>query len=255
MPFIMTQKQVELMQACKIEALWFLGPVRGVVKGTTILVANTVLGLTEATADVIGFFGASFIKIVYSEQQYKLRRRNLMRSRPRHVFDGILLALLVTSTAILSAVYEGTKPVWALFSSDETDAMTMRVWVEDLFQGVIGAFLKPIVGMIDGLIMLLNGIGATVGVFGTNKTRTEAARKRQPRLFDFDGQLRPVNIEESECQNVLTQLGFINEVFIDNVRLEEYMVIVTSERLIWYLWDEKRKTEASRAQNVLRIAI
>ena len=250
MPFIMTRKQVELMQACKIEALWFMGPVRGVVKGTTILFSNTVLGLTEFFTDVIGFFGAFFTKIIYGEQQYKLRRRNLMRSRPRHVFDGILLAVLVTSTAILSALYDVLYPFWALFASDD-DTMTMREWVESLFQGVLGAFLKPIVGMLDGLNMILNGVGATVGVFGTNKTRTEVARKRQPRLFDVDGQLRPVNIEESECQNVLTQLGFINEVFIDNVRLEEYMVIVTSERLIWYLWDEKRKTEASRAQNVL----
>ena len=46
----------------------------------------------------------------------------------------------------------------------------------------------------------------------------------------------------------MTQLGFTNEVFIDKVRLQEHMVIVTSERLIWYLWDERRQTQASRAQ-------
>ena len=40
-----------------------------------------------------------------ADRDFILRRRNLMRSRPRHIVDGVLLAVLVVMTAIISAVY------------------------------------------------------------------------------------------------------------------------------------------------------
>jgi hypothetical protein len=118
---------------------------------------------------------------------------------------------------------------------------------EGLGLGFLGILLKPLAGVFDGVIMLLHGVGKTVAVFGTKKLARHRTRKRQPRLFHVDGQLRPVNQEESECQNVITQLGFTDEIFVSNIRLGEYMVIVTSARLILYLWDTRNIKHASRS--------
>ena len=116
MPFLMTRKQVELIRTCQVRNVfcWVPGPLRGLIKGSTILVSNTVLGVTQSTSEVVAGLGSIIMKMSYGEQSYKLRRRNLMRVTPRHIFDGILLALLVTLTALFSALYDVLQPFWAL---------------------------------------------------------------------------------------------------------------------------------------------
>ena len=141
-----------------------------------------MLGVTQSTSEVVEGLGSIIMKMSYGEQSYKLRRRNLMRVTPRHIFDGILLALLVTLTALFSALYDVLQPFWALrhCAAQGEQAMTLKLWVSIFFEGLFGAVLKPLVGVLDGLTMLLNGVGETVGVFGTNKKHTPSARKRQP---------------------------------------------------------------------------
>eukprot|EP01050_Picozoa_sp_SAG11_P009416 SAG11_NODE_882_length_6739_cov_1.990211_3_plen_490_part_00 len=223
-------------------------PVQGLIQGVIKLLSNTIVGLSEWLAWVFGTV-AMIVARGSGDRTFVLRRRNLMRSRPRHIIDGVLLAVLVAMTAITSGIY-GVKDAFAIGCSTGS----FSKFGEGLGLGIIGFFLKPLAGAFDGCIMLLHGIGKTLAVLGSTRQLEARTRKRQPRLFHVDGQLRPVNQEESDCQNVITQLGFTDEIFVSNIRFGEYMMIVTSARLIFYLWDDHKIKDQNRTR-ATRIAM
>ena len=71
----------------------------------------------------------------------------------------------------------------------------------------------------------------------------------------MNGQVRRVNREESECQDVITRLGFHDEVLISHLRTGNYMVIITNARLIYYLWDENLEHARRETRRAWKLAL
>eukprot|EP01047_Picozoa_sp_COSAG01_P027761 COSAG01_NODE_1841_length_9077_cov_3.062709_2_plen_2431_part_00 len=261
-PIVMTRREVQLVQdgnAGRAVVNFFTcqgGFFRGVCNGTLIFANSIVGGVTHAFGSFIEGMSTILVRGAFNDK-FNLRRRNLMRVKPRHILDGILLAVIIALNAVMSTVSWVFRPFVELLYE-----RSIIGFFKATILAVLGVVLQPIAGALDALTMLIYGVAETLSAyvvslqaFGATRKKTEKSRKRQPRLFDVNGQLRPVNSEESMCQDILTQLGFTNEVFVDKVRLQEYMVIITSARIILYLWNEKKRTSQKMAGKYVYSAV
>jgi hypothetical protein len=98
LPVINARQDLELLRKLHlIRYVRAMGPTQGLIVGVVMFVSNTVEAVCEAVAWGLSTV-AALIARGSADRKFIVRRRNLMRSKPRHIFDGVLLAVLVIMT-------------------------------------------------------------------------------------------------------------------------------------------------------------
>ncbi|EGG20963.1 vacuolar protein sorting-associated protein 13 family protein [Cavenderia fasciculata] len=159
---------------------------KGLAKGTSSLVKNSVYGTFNTISKITGTIGSGVANLSFDDDY--LHDRKVHQSRkPKHIGEGLAMG----GIGLGRGLFEGitgivTKPV------EGAKKGGFAGFAKGLAQGVVGVAIKPTAAVIDATTK------ATEGIRNTTNLQEDKERVRPPRSFGVDNVLRPFEERESE---------------------------------------------------------
>jgi len=159
---------------------------KGLAKGTSSLVKNSVYGTFNTLSKITGTIGTGVANLSFDDQYLNERKIHQAR-KPKHIGEGLAMGgiglgrgLFQGLTGIVTKPVEGAKKGG------------VGGFAKGLVQGVVGVAVKPATAVIDLTTK------TTEGIRNTTNLQSQAERVRPPRAFNQDKVLRPYDPLESE---------------------------------------------------------
>ncbi|KAF2077768.1 hypothetical protein CYY_000889 [Polysphondylium violaceum] len=159
---------------------------KGLAKGTSSLVKNSVYGTFNTLSKITGTIGTGVANLSFDDQYLHERKIHQAR-KPKHIGEGLAMGgiglgrgLFQGITGIITKPVEGAKKGG------------VGGFAKGLVQGVVGVAVKPATAVIDLTTK------TTEGIRNTTNLQSQAERVRPPRAFNQDKVLRPYDPLESE---------------------------------------------------------
>jgi len=220
--------------------------VMGIGKGTTGLVTSVVSGALTSTSSIVGTASDSIsrgMQFISSDEDYSRKRHEQQQQRKLDIARGGAVAGFMSGgETIVTGFASG---LTGLVSTPITEARKGGAvgFLKGVGLGVIGAAVKPVLGVTDGLVSITQGISNTV----SNAQFIDQARP--PRVLErLDGEssalvLVPIDIDAIAAQAFVLHLarkGNYEDVFYSMVSLpivdkpdEKNMIILSRNYVIW----------------------
>eukprot|EP00727_Mastigamoeba_balamuthi_P013169 m51a1_g8475 hypothetical protein (2175) ;mRNA; r:495382-503027 len=170
---------------------------KGLARGTSSLVKNSVYGLFNTVSKITGALGKGVATLTFDDEYVQQRRIN-QRKQARHVGEGAL---------------EGAKSLGMGFFHGITGVVTKPVegaqkegalgFAKGLGRGVIGIAVKPVTGVLDFASKTTEGIRNTTTVF--DKENAKVRVRKVPRLFGQNNELLEYKESDSEGAFIIAQ--------------------------------------------------
>eukprot|EP01041_Mallomonas_annulata_P004154 gene4154-8257_t len=198
----------------------------GIGKGTTGLVSSVVSGAFSSTSSIVGTASDSLsmgMTFLSSDEDYSKKRQELRQQRQLDVARGGAMAgFLSGGETIVTGIASGlTGLVYTPINEAKKGGAVG--FLKGVGLGVIGAAVKPVLGVTDGIASITQGISNTVG----NVQVVEQIRP--PRVLErLDGDsndlvLVPLDMHAALAQAYVGQLARKNgveDVFFSVIRLQ-----------------------------------
>lgn len=168
----------------------------GLAKGSLSLVRKTVVGVTDTVAKFTGSISKGATLFTFDPAFQQKRRIIRARNKPKHALGGVVASakhLISGVTSGLTGIVE--KPV----EGAKEDGF--GGFIRGIGVGVIGAVVKPIVGVMDATTSLTEGIRNTADSDGT-----EVSQIRLPRAVPYDQIIYPYSDYTAKGQSILYYL-------------------------------------------------
>ncbi|KNC49059.1 vacuolar protein sorting-associated protein 13C [Thecamonas trahens ATCC 50062] len=151
---------------------------KGLGRGTSSLLKNSVYGVFNSAAAVTGTVGRG-LGYLTLDDEYIERRARAERNKPKHVGDGLKQGF----TAFGRGIFEGVTGI-AYQPYKGAKKAGFKGFVKGMGKGVTGLLFKPVAGALDLVTKTAEGIRNTATYFDA-----KAARLRPPRYIGPDGRL------------------------------------------------------------------
>jgi len=152
----------------------------GLAKGTSSLVRHTVYGLFDTASKISGSFGqgAAYLS---GDRAYVHQRQQRVAQQPTNIGDGLYMGL----RELGAGIYTGARGVYAapIKGARQDGASGL---IRGTLRGVIGAAVKPAVGLLDFASLVAKGVKSQIF---QDRAGGRARRRRLPRHFGIDGRL------------------------------------------------------------------
>jgi len=212
----------------------------GIGKGTTSLVGGVVAGALNSTAAIVNS-ASNGLSFLTGDDDF-VRSRAVQRQRSNAVRGGALSGFVEGGESIVTGLSSGLaglflKP-WEAAQNDGAAG-----FLKGLGLGLVGAAVKPVLGITDGFTAMAQGVSTEVG--GTH-TRS---RVRPPRAMDRSGTdpaalvLCPLDLQAALAQEfVVTRAKehCFHDGYVKYVALGDDRYVILSEKYLYW----KRSSEA-----------
>eukprot|EP01133_Synstelium_polycarpum_P011523 gene11523-13446_t len=198
---------------------------KGLAKGTSSLVKNSVYGTFNTISKITGTIGSGLATLSFDDQ-YQHDRKIHQARKPKHIGEGLAMGGIGLGRGILQGITGiVTKPV------EGAKKGGFGGFAKGLVQGVVGVAIKPTAAVIDMTTK------ATEGIKNTTNLQDDKERVRPPRCFGNDNVLRPFDPSESEGWFLLKTAHkgkHAHELYIWHYPVNnESTVIITNQSLIY----------------------
>jgi len=216
----------------------------GIAKGTRSLVTNTVKGIFGTVHSITGTIGSGLAELSM-DPEYIKERQQTMREKPKHAAEGALMGAKELGKGIF-------KGITGVIEEPIKGAKSEGVggFFKGIGRGVIGAAVKPAVGVVDFAAQTTQGVSRTATMF-----QAQHNRRRPARAFGEDGVLEPFSAEKAEGNELMRDLDdekYEGELYLHHFYLpspsskhEQSILLVTNDRIIYKIsktktsWSEK----------------
>ena len=198
----------------------------GVRKGSTSLVKNSVAGIFNTASKITGSLSKGVAHLAFDKEYVRQREKN-NREKAKHVGQGISLGAKELGTGLFKGI---TGVVTAPISGAKREGVGGMI--KGLGKGVIGAAVKPGVGIFDMCTRTTEGIKNFVTISDNNEVRV-----RPPRGFGPDKVLFPYDREKAIGQSILRSLD--QSSYEDHwhlfhcISLQENLVLVSNKKIFY----------------------
>lgn len=179
----------------------------GIGKGTSSLISGVVTGAMNSTVAFVGT-ASKGISYLSGDSEY-VRKRAMKRQRNRANGGGIMDGIINGGESIVSGLTSGvsgllTKPF------EEAGKTGALGFIRGIGLGLIGAAVKPVMGITDGITSVATGISNSVGEAVVHKhVRPSRALDRSP----FDNSelvINPLNLDAAFAQDFILRRAKAN---------------------------------------------
>jgi len=179
----------------------------GMVKGTSSLIKNIISGTMNTASNITASLSKGLAHLSL-DSEYAAERHDDLRTKPKHLGDGLLHGVVGLSKGIFDGV---TGLVTQPYKGAKKDGFGGLV--KGIGRGVIGVAIKPTAGVLDLATKTTQGLKNTTTIFDEVKQR-----KRAPRYFGPDRVLVPFNATHSKLNYLVTQTAdFSSDYCVDYV--------------------------------------
>jgi hypothetical protein len=147
----------------------------GIGKGTTSLVGGVVAGALNSTAAIVNT-ASNGLSFLTGDEDF-VRSRAATRQRSNATRGGALSGIVEGGESIVTGLSSGIAGLF-LRPWEEAQQDGARGFFKGLGMGLMGAAVKPVLGITDGFTAVAQGVSTEVGGVQTR------ARVRPPRAFD-----------------------------------------------------------------------
>ncbi len=215
--------------------------VLGIGKGTTSLVTGVVSGALTSTAQIVGS-ATSGLSMLSGDEDFQ-RSRNVKAQKAAR--GGLLSGIKGGGQSVVEGISSG---VTGLFTKPYEEAQKDGAigFIRGVGMGVLGAAVKPVIGVTDGLTSVAHGISNELS---DNVTRNHV---RPPRAFSRSEAdpseliLTPLNEVAASAQaRVLkaARKAEYSDAFVDAVQLDSTTrsTVILSEKYFWWIISKERQ--------------
>ena len=206
----------------------------GLGRGTSNLFQNVVSGAMNSTVALVGT-ASKGIGFLSGDQDY-VRKRALKRQRQR-THGGIMDGLIDGSESVLSGIASGmsglvTKPF------EEARKSGVQGFFRGVGLGLIGAAVKPVMGLTDGLASLASGISKSVGEASVYVQVRPARALERSATEVTDLVIVPLNLEAAFAQEFVLRRAKLNgyeDAFLNYVPMDSAgEAIILSDTYVYW---------------------
>jgi vacuolar protein sorting-associated protein 13A/C len=211
---------------------------RGVARGTTSLVKNSVFGVMNSVSKLTGSLTKAAAQ-VSMDAEWQRERAIRARNKPQHIGEGFThgardlgLGVIHGITGIIAQPIKGAQQEGGIG------------FVKGIGKGVTGAFLKPVVGMVDTVTNITEGIKNTTTYFDGDAMRSI----REPRYFGRDQILRLYDADKAEGQAILRTLDngkYHSHFYSLHEPLGDKRIVLLSDTALFYVQVRIRMNQES----------
>lgn len=199
----------------------------GLARGTTSLVQNTLYGIFNTLSKISGSLGKGLAHLAMDESYLREREIN-GREKPHYLGQGIALGIQEFS----QGVYKG---LTGIFNEPIMSVQQRGIGglAKGLSRAMLGATIKPFVGLIDIATRTTQAISYTASMEDNKVTR----RLRPPRYFGPDLILQPYSIEKAFGQTVLFHVdaGKHRDEWYLFHQIQDNFILLVSDRNVFFL--------------------
>jgi len=166
---------------------------KGLAKGTSSLVKNTVYATFSSVSQVVGAIGKGVAKLS-CDDEYVRRRQANQRKKPKHALDGAAQGAIALGRGFFDGISGLVlKPVEGVRREGAAGLF------KGIGQGVIGVAVKPIAGIFEATSKTAEGFKNTAVMF--DEDRNFYRIRGAPRQFTKEKQLLEFN--PVECEGIV----------------------------------------------------
>jgi len=170
---------------------------KGLAKGTSSLVKNTMYATFDSVSKIVGALGKG-VATLSCDDEYVKRRQANQRKKPKHFIDGAAQGAMALGRGVFDGITGIVmKPVEGVRREGAVGLF------KGLGQGVIGVAVKPVAGILEATTKTAEGIKNTATMFDEDRNLYRV--RPAPRQFTADKQLLEFNQIECEGLMLLSQ--------------------------------------------------
>jgi len=209
---------------------------KGLAKGTSSLVKNTVYGTFNSVSKIAGAIGKGVATLSFDDDYVKKRQIN-QRKQPKHFISGAGQGVFALGKGIFDGVTGiVVKPVQGVRKDGA------KGFAKGLGQGIIGVAVKPVAGVFEAVSKTSEGIKNTTTYFDTDKVLRRI--RPYPRLFTPEKCLLPYDRYECEGEFMLSHVPAVaGEPHVLHMNSGKKSFIVVSQKHVVRMKAEKYSTE------------
>lgn len=162
---------------------------RGLAKGTTSLIKNTVYGAFNSMGKAVGALGKGVATLSMDKDYIRRRARN-QRAKPRHVLEGTAQGALAVGRGLVDGL--AGIVLQPIAGARREGALGL---FKGIGMGVVGVAVKPVAGVLEGITKTAEGVKNTTTLFDDDKQLYRV--RPAPRRFGPDRQL--LAFDDDDC--------------------------------------------------------
>ena len=115
-------------------------------------------------------------------------------------------------------------------------------FVKGMGQAIVGAIVKPVIGVGDGAVLVMNHMSEEISIEKTVEKIPSRLRRALPRKFigmPHGILLEPYDHRAAKAQMLITSNENSNDVYTSHVYLPDYLIIASEQRL-WFIERKSR---------------
>jgi len=166
---------------------------KGLAKGTSSLVKNTMYATFDSMSKIVGALGKG-VATLSCDDEYVRRRQANMRKKPKHALDGFAQGGIALGRGVLDGITGIVmKPVEGVRREGAVGLF------KGIGQGVIGVAVKPVAGILEATSKTAEGFRNTATMFDDDRTLYRV--RSAPRRFTANKQL--LEFDQYECDGMM----------------------------------------------------
>jgi len=170
---------------------------KGLAKGTSSLVKNTMYATFDSMSKIVGALGKG-VATLSCDDEYVRRRQANQRKKPKHFVDGAAQGAMALGRGVFDGITGIVmKPVEGV----------RREGAVGLFKGIgkglVGIAVKPVAGLLEATSKTAEGIRNTTTMFDDDRNLYRV--RPAPRQFSSEKQLLEFNQEDCDGVMFLSQ--------------------------------------------------
>jgi len=215
---------------------------KGLAKGTSSLVKNTVYGTFNSVSKIAGAIGKGVATLSFDDDYVKKRQIN-QRKEPKHFISGAGQGAFALGKGIFDGI---TGVVVKPVQGARKDGA--KGFAKGIGQGVVGIVVKPVAGVFEAVSKTSEGIKNTATYF--DKDRIIRRIRPYPRLFTPEKCLLAYDAFECEGAFLLSHSEITaGERHVLHMRSGKKSIIAVSEKHV-----VRMKAESMRVEFVIPLA-
>eukprot|EP01114_Cavostelium_apophysatum_P004048 TRINITY_DN1418_c0_g1_i1.p1 TRINITY_DN1418_c0_g1~~TRINITY_DN1418_c0_g1_i1.p1 ORF type:complete len:3212 (-),score=1062.70 TRINITY_DN1418_c0_g1_i1:26-9661(-) len=199
---------------------------KGLAKGTSSLVKNTIYGTFNTVSKLTGTAGKGIAALSMDDDYINNRQRKAVTDKPKHAAEGVFMGAKEFGKGLAEGI---GGLVYQPIKGSKKEGV--KGFFKGIGKGLVGVGVKPVVGAIDLVSKTTEGIKNTTTVFDK-----KVERVRPPRYIGLDNTLSSYAEKESRGLQFLNRLNdgqYRGEAFTAFEEIEnDYSLLITNQRII-----------------------
>ncbi|KAL7532237.1 hypothetical protein ACHAXR_009063 [Thalassiosira sp. AJA248-18] len=226
----------------------------GLESGTSSLARGVFTGLVRGTASVTELVSHNLANLtsdevfIYERNAYQKKLMNTMRAG--RATSTIRDSLFVAGTCVAKGFQSGANGIFEQPSIYASRHGTAGL-VKGVGKGLWGALLKPVVGVGDAAVVVMNHVSETTNdkpSFAQAHKRMRRALPRASSKSINDVKIVPYDKRSANAQQIVVTSGeIVDDAYLGHVQIPSHLIIA-SDKFLWVIGDERKPRRISWAE-------